>query len=93
MFFQNDDNYRLIRKYDAHEPVDVILQHLRKLGFVNAECLRSFENAEFYGKEGTVPAGNYIIVHSSSSFGMLNIYKTYYIIYLYILNKIILILE
>ncbi len=68
VFQQADsDNRTLIRKYDSREPVDVILQHVRTLGFLNVESLRSFNNPEFYGKEGIIPAGDYVIFNSSSS--------------------------
>ncbi len=68
VFKQGDfDNRTLIGKYDSREPVDVILQHLRTLGFVDVESLRSYKDPEFYGKEGNIPAGDYVIVNSSSS--------------------------
>ncbi len=67
--FQQDDNNRtLIQKYDSREPVDVILRHLRTLGFVAVESLRSYHDPEFYRKEGNIPAGDYVIVNSSSFF-------------------------
>ncbi len=66
--FQHDDNSRtIIRKYDSREPVDVILQHLRALGYLNVESLRSYNDHEFSKKEGIIPAGDYAIVNSSSS--------------------------
>ncbi len=70
VFQQADSDSRtLIRKYDSREPVDVILQHLRTLGFLNVESLRSYNDPEFYGKEGIIPAGDYVIVNNSSSSG------------------------
>ncbi len=65
--FQPDDSRTLIQKYDSREPVDVILQHLRTLGFLDVESLRSYNDPEFSEKEGIIPAGDYVIVHSSSS--------------------------
>ncbi len=70
VFQQADSDSRtLIRKFDSREPVDVILQHLRTLEFLDVEGLRSFNDPEFYGKEGIIPAGDYVIVNNSSSSG------------------------
>ncbi len=68
VFQQYDSNNRtLIRKYDSREPVDVILQHVRTLGFPAVEGLRSYHDLEVYGKEGIIPAGDYVVVNSGNS--------------------------
>ncbi len=68
IFQQADsDNRTLIRKYDSREPVDAILQHVRTLGFLDVEGLRSYNDPEFYRKEGIIPAGDYVVVSSGNS--------------------------